>query len=459
MRYQEPIFECSPDRNTDLYNVNMSSDICIYSEPNYTVSGGCKITTGITTADTCVHILSNYYDNINLIFSLSGGTTATTLSFDIHKYDTNLSGFSDTILYQEMDIPYSGTHITNIVGGSLILDGEYLIKTFYIDPVCTDILGRLGETIDTRDYSNAGSLYNLYTPETDYYFIAFTEANTPSVINQSNPTASNHLATQTIIPTFDGQIFVVFNNIYVGEIIVNLNGLTLANYHDYSISNGVITFNADLKTTDVVTIAGVANGSGYSLLDSHQFEITGITSGTTGGQGNHDVYYNEDTDRYEIFTPSPIIGISLVTINGVSISPTLDYTASTVSNNGIVLGGGVFVDDVIVILYQSSLPPINIITEADPYIEWSIAFSPNNTLGWFNFEVSDIADFSNIIYMGTQNYVMGVLVYGDIIPTTGYSLGDTLYYRITNNKVYQTIMGDNLITSKITEIFPITIMY
>ena len=458
MRFQEPIFENSPDRNTDLYNVNMSSDLCIYEEPRYTVSGGCKIVTGITTADTCVHIVNNFYSQIDLEFLLSGGTTATTFSINIYKYNNSLSGFADTIIYSEVDMPYSGSHTTNLVAGSLVLDGEYLIKLFYIDPVCTDILGRLGETIDTSDYPN-GSLYNLYSPGTDYYFIVFLEATVPNVINQDNPSTSNRLATQTIFPSFDGQFDLFYNDIYIGEKIVTLNGLTLALNYDYSITNDIITFIDDLKMSDVVTVAGVTDGNGYDLLGSYEFEITGITSGATGGQGSSNAYFNEDTDLYELFTPTEILGVSLVSINGVTIAPTIDYSASSVSNNGIVLNGIIDIDDVITIVYQSPETSSNITTTPNPLIEWLLVFPPTNTLGWFKFEVSDVADFSNIIYTAQQNYVVGQLQYAEVLPTTGYSIGDTLYYRITNNKVYQTIMGDELVSTNITDIIPMIIMY
>ena len=459
MRYQQPIFENSGfDRNTDMYIVNMSSDLCIYEEPNYTVSGGCKITTGITTADTCVHILTNFYDNINLNFSLTGGTTATTFSFDIHRYNSDLSAFSETVVYHENSIPYSASHDTNIVGGSLQLDGEYLIKGFYIDPVCTDILGRLGLTINTRDYSSEGRLYGLYTPETDYYFIAFLEATTPNILNQTYD-STDHLATLTISPTFNGQTEIVFNDIYIGEIIVNLNGLTMSKDNDYTIINGLITFVSELKISDVVTIAGIINGNGYTLLNSYSFEVTGITSGVTSGQGTNNVYYNTDINKYEVFTPNPIQGITLLNVNGVTLSSYYDYTASTTSNNGIILNDYLVIDDVITIIYQSPSAPVNIAIEPDPYISWSLVLSPGNDLGWFEFEVSDTSDFSNIIYSATQNYVVGTLIYGDTIPTSGYTLGDVLYYRVTNNKVYRTIMGDDLITSKITNIYPITLMY
>jgi hypothetical protein len=49
MRYQQPIYiqnENSAVRNKDILNVNMSSDICIFVAPEFTMSGASKIDCG-----------------------------------------------------------------------------------------------------------------------------------------------------------------------------------------------------------------------------------------------------------------------------------------------------------------------------------------------------------------------------------------------------------------------------
>ena len=463
MRYQQPIFECSPDRNTDLYNVNMSSDICIYSEPSYTVSGGCKIITGMTTGNSCVHIFEEYSDNMGLEFSFSGGSTATTFSIEIHKYDHAISAFSDTVLYQENDIPYSVSHDTTIVLASLLPDGEYLIKLFYRDVVCTDILGRLGLEIDTREYCY-GELYGLYIPSVDYYFIAFKDATVPRLVSTttSGGTMSN-LHSQSIIPGYDGQTELFYNNYYNSKIIVTLNGLTLSPNNDYSVSGSLITFFNGLKPTDMVTVAGVRSyppsGSLIQGLTNDSFEISGITSGITGGQGNNQVYFNTDTSEYELFTTTNYVGVSLLSINGITIAPSIDYVTE-VNSNRIVLPYGILeIPDAITINYQSVAQVIGNITIANPTVRFGLDESARTTLGWFEFQVSENTSFTgSATTITTIPYVVNQIYYEGVIDTTGYAVGDILYYRVINHKVYQTILGEYLTRTKMTDTIPITIM-
>ena len=457
MRYQQPIFKGgSCDRNTDMYLVNMSSDMCVYKQPNYTVSGGCKIVSGITTADTCVHIIEKFTDIINLNFQLSGGTSATTFGYEIYKYDNSINGF-DKSVNKVNDINYASSVSTNIQSSSLYPDGEYLIKLFFKDVVCTDILGRLGEIINTEDYNN-----KVYDLNTDYYFIVFKGATVPNLNQprQNTPTAKQ-LHTQRLYVSFDGQTQLAYNNIYDTGVMITLNGLTLAKDYDFSIDHNLITFSGDLFTHDMVTIAGVLRASGpYSSnngLTNDAFEIDYIPSGPTGDEGTSNVYFNTLTNHFEVFTTTDYVGISIITLNGVTLAPNIDYSASSTNNRGIVLNGDLYVNDVVTIVYQTNATVIGGVTTESPLIYWSLDESPINKVGWFDFEVSDVSDFSNIIQSTNILYISGQIRYSSILDLTGLSVGDTIYYRVKNTKVYQTIMGDDLVSIKTTPIIPIII--
>jgi len=462
MRYQQPIYvqnNSNVIRNSDILNVNMSSDICIYEQPRYTVSGGCKIVSGLTTGDTCVHIVNGYSELVNLGFLLTGGTTATTFNLEIYKYDSQLSGFSDSIVYQELNIPLSASFNTEIVAATLNMDGEYLIKIFFHDFVCTDILGRLGLTIDTKDYF-VGELYDKYVPDLDFYFVLFTDATIPLLnIPSGNVTPLNSLYLRSIIPDFDGQTQIYFTDNYNGEIIVNLNGLTLSKNIDYTILNNLITFNSGLKTSDIITLIGVIGSNNNVNSTTHDsFVVPMITSGSTGGEGSNSVYYNTDTNKYEIFTSLNQNGGVIVSINGVTLAPYIDYNSDLSNPRKIILEGNLIVDDIILIIYQSIPYVQNSITLFNPEIIWRLLFPPQNTLGYFEFYLSDDSNCSNIIFSGTQNYIIGEIMYSQTLDLTGYGVGDTLYYKIINHKIYETISGDILERIKTTEVVPITIM-
>jgi len=461
MRFQQPIFMDNPSviRNRDITNVNMSSDLCVYVEPFYTVSGGSKIISGVTTADTFVHITSNGAELINLVYEFTGGTTATTYNTKIIKYDASQSAFTDDVVYQTGELPVITTNF-DISPYTLRIDGEYLIKTFYDDLVCTDILNRLGVRFNTEEYSH-GELYGEYVPSLDYYFIAFFDVEQPILYNVPSTSSGNltGIKITTLFPLNDGDNFLAFNNIYKDEVIVNLNGLTLANIYDYSISGNMITFSGMLKTSDVVTIIGVIDSSTPNNIAHDTFLITsGITSGDTASRPVSGPYFNTDNNKFELYTTLNQASMPIISINGVTLGEFIDYNRDPNISNRIILEGNLIVTDVITVVYQAYVVTIGEVNSPNPIIVWSLSRTPENNLGIFIFEVSLTDDFTSGTTATTLSYIPGITNYQATINTSGIVNGTTLYYRIFNRKVYRTLLGEDLIRETYSETIPIIIM-
>ncbi len=143
MRYQERIYIQNNNdavRNKDILNFNMSSDMCIFEAPTFSVSGASKIdctgTTGtsyvITTATT-----------IPISFIFTGNTdtftaNSATFKYEIYKFDSTLTMFVTPPVYKSGVLDYSsfsGTNITvqDIPINELITDGEYLVKGYLVE--------------------------------------------------------------------------------------------------------------------------------------------------------------------------------------------------------------------------------------------------------------------------------------------------------------------------------------
>jgi hypothetical protein len=185
----------------------MSSDICIFENPLFSVSGATKIdctgstgTTYVVTTATTIPLTFNFTGNVDTFTA-----TSATFKYQIYKYNTIANIFSQPALYRSDTFVYSAFSGTNTITesvpiSSLNLDGDYLIKGYYQFSACTDFLGRLGKTIDTLSFIT-GSEYGLYNSDLDYYFIAFKGADIPNLLqNGSNSPAANQLFQQIIFP-------------------------------------------------------------------------------------------------------------------------------------------------------------------------------------------------------------------------------------------------------------------
>ena len=171
MRYQERIYIQNNNeavKNKDILNVNMSSDICIFNNPTYSLSGASKIDCSGNTGTTYVISTAT---TIPLTFNFTGNTNSftansATFKYEIYKYNVEGEMFYIPPVYKSDTIQYSAFSGTNSISQSiavsgLSIDGEYLVKGYFEYSVCTDFMNRLGKKVDTLLYRD-GLEYGLY---------------------------------------------------------------------------------------------------------------------------------------------------------------------------------------------------------------------------------------------------------------------------------------------------------
>jgi len=466
MRYQERIYiqnEHSGVRNKDILNVNMSSDICIFESPLFSLSGASKLdcsgatgTSYVVTTATTIPLTFDFTANTN-----SFTANNATFKYEIYKYSSIDSAFSLPPIYTSTTINYSGFSATSattqlIPISGLSLDGEYLVKGYYEFDACTDFLNRLGKRIDTLTY-RTGSSYGLYDSNLDYYFIAMTAAETPFLLhNGSNTPPANQLYQQVILPPSGETTFVITssNN---GFFIVTLNGLVLAPNLDYTFTGSVITLSGETVFDDVISIIYTTNG-GNSLVGNNIRVTTPVVSGVTDAQGSNNPYFNTTTGKFEIYTEvTPAQnGSILVMINGATLSNGVDYYQSTSNPKRIILEGDIVVDDIITIIYFPMTNAINGLLTNLPIIVWGIDNAPQLVNGYFTLEVSTGSTFNDFYFTGNTDYIINTGLYSDTFVANG-PLGMTLYYRVKNVKNYVTICGDIVTSIAYSETIPLII--
>lgn len=475
MRRQWPIYIQSPlpcVRNKAINNVNSSSDVCIFANPQFYVSGATTIPTTypyLNSGSTGVYLFSSTASVINFDFIFTGNMNSfdvissgdTAFKYSIYKLDDTIDEFNAPSIYDSPEFVYSAVSATSSItisvsSTTLNLDGEYIFKGNFVHNACTDILRRLGVRDDTANYLS-GSIYSLYDPDFDYYFIGITSAMTPIFNNAVNPQNMGDLAGYTLFPIADGQTSLTYNIVFNGDPIVTLNGLVLSKNYDYVLTASTIVFASSLVLSDVITMIGSVGASDTTIKNDLIIINNPISEGPTGGQGSNSVYFNSTTGKFEVYTSiNPTTSNLIITLNGVVLAPNIDYYQSTSYIRRFILDGNLVVGDVINIYY---LPYTNVV--GDIYtnlvsIRWEVPIVPQKVNGFFTLELSTGSTFSNLLTSATTLYQIGVGVYQASVSLTG-SAGTILYYRVKNNKNYETLTGDIIATEAYSETIPITI--
>jgi len=467
MRYQERIYIQNDNgavRNRDILNVNMSSDISVFENPLFNLSGASKIdcsgntgTTYVITTATTIPLTFEFTANTN-----SFTANSATFKYEIYKYNTEAEMFFIPPMYKSESFVYSGFSEANAITqtiplSGLSLDGEYLVKGYFEYDVSSEFMNKLGKTVDTLLY-RSGSEYGLYNSNEDFFFRAIKAAETPifqaTADNVTPPKGLNQL----IIFPESGITNIVIPTTVTGSVLLTLNGLILAQNYDYVINGSIITLSGETVSDDIITIISGTDGSANNLQGDTIFISVPIVSGSTNGEGTNRAYFNTTSGKFEIYTNvTPIeANTMIVMINGATLANGIDYYQSTTNPKRFILEGDLLLDDIITLAYYAKTNVVNGIITNKPLISWKLNTAPELNNGYFSLEVSSGKTFNDFYYSGNTPYVSGQIAYNDTFIATG-TVGTTLYYRVKNSKDYVTMCGDIINDTVYSEIIPIVI--
>jgi hypothetical protein len=423
---------------------------------------------------------------IPLTFNFTGNTSSFLLNnasfkYEVYKYNNDLGIFSVPPVYKSDIIPYTSftttgatsTLNTSIPVSGLQLDGQYVIKGFYVTDAITPFLKKLGKKLDTTTYLQNGE-YQLYDKNLDYYLVATTTADTPKFVNQIVSTGgtfyeSTPLYQQVIIvddaiynnrgTTPDntpvvgtgntyyrtGSIFTLQKN-YIGDVVVTLNGLTLSKNIDYTLQGKILTMLGPITNGDVITIIYTSTLAQTIVSEPILLNST-IPSGTTNNQGSNKYYYNTTTNKYEVYLNNDPVDYTniIVVLNGITLINNIDYYQSVSNKKRIILNGSLMVGDIITMIYYPAATVINGITQNSNNILWYIKNGPDGIDGDFTLEYSKYSNFTTYDTNAIIPYQKYLTNYNSVLSLTGDS-GTNYYYRVKNVKRLTTVCGD-LITS------------
>lgn len=413
------------------------------------------------------YMISADTQTIPLTFDFTGNTqtfidTEANFRYEIYKYNDNGGIFSAIPTYKSDVFSYSAFSATNSISqfvpsSGLTLDGEFLVKGYYQYSACTNFLKLLGKKIDTINYKY-GTEYNIYNKDLDYYFIGVKEAEIPQLIaNGSNTPAGGVLRQASILPPA-GVTYITKPTDVLSNFIVTLNGLVLSNLYDYTISGETIALAGPTAPDDLITFIYTPEGGRQFATDNIDINVA-ITSGATNGQGSNLVYFNTTTNNFEVYTTvSPQIGGNIILmLNGVTLANNIDFYQSTSNPKRLILEGDLLVGDIITLIYFPQNDVVNGLNTNNPIVSWRVENFPQKNNGYFSLEVSTDSSFSSFYYSGYTEYDTNGIVYSDTFAASG-TVGTNLYYRVKNEKNYETICGNIITTIAYSDVVPVTIL-
>lgn len=469
MRYQERIYpqtNVSALRNRDINIFNMSTDICVFEQPQYNVIGAGKINCADSTS-AYTYTITGTSQTIPLTFDFTGNTNSfsansATFRYEIYKYSNVFNGFSSTPVYKseiKTDLASITSFTDTITANTINLDGNYLIKGYFDFPVCTGYLKKLNKYVSTYNFLTNGP-YGLYNKNLDFYFIAFKEAQKPEFSTDGDGGTSGFSIIQantTKYTTFTVSGSTTYDDIvtlpsdYSGDFVVTVNGLVLAKGLDYTFSGYLITLNEPLTDDDVVTIIYTTSGTGKLITDVVIAPLP-IISGSTDNQGVNQLYYNTTTNKFEVYTSTIPRSFSnvIVTLNGAVLANGLDFYQSTSNPYRIILAGEIIPTDIISITYSPNSSVFGDIYSPNQIIVWTVPETITEDNGLFTLELSTSNDFSSIYYSATTPYTIDQSFYSLPVVFSG-DAGTKYYTRIKNEKNFVDICGNFHTTIKYSD--------
>lgn len=429
---------------------------------------------GLTLDSTNVHLLTGQ-TTFDLTFDFTGNTstfvdTNARFKYEIYKYVPEKNIFNQPAVYSSDYVDwstFSGTSAftTAVTASTIDPDGQYLVKGHFLYDACTEFASLLGYNYATST-NITGESYSIYEPSMDFYFIAFTEADEPIIGNGDidGETSIGGLTVGSII--LDGTTTQFSLPVNVGDYIIALNGSTLAPDEDYSIDilevNGgpaaLLQLSGYTVDGDILTYI-FTNSQERNSLVVQTFDVDSpIVSGATDDEGSNTIYYNTDTNKYELFLDlAPITNNDIIlTLNGVTLANNIDYYQSISNPKRIILDGVILINDLLNAYYNASTNIQGNQFGTQINVSWSIENAPQTTDGIFTVEISDTNDFTTILSSGTTDYVIGVHAYALSVNLIGEA-GDNQFYRVRNTKNFITLCNETLTSEKNSEIVPITI--
>jgi hypothetical protein len=463
MKFSEKIY--------DKYRrvLSTSSDICEFTYPSYTATGMGLIEDGVTNNSSNVYLINSDGDftiDFTFLNNLEQLNDTTLFNYSILPFNKSTGKFDMLGAYRSSPYNYDNpTHQETINTSNLVGEGEYIFKVGFQFDSCVEVANKLGKR-QTADTFNPNLPYGNYDKNLDKYFVVLYNAEEPrldigvtdeGVNNDPNASTKDSFFISPLVIEHNTTDYII-NVKASSEILITFNGSFLTKDQDYTLEGDSLKFFEPTLSGDIINLIYIGR-SNSSSLKMVNLNVNGpISQGPTDGQGEANVYYNTDSEQFEVYTDYRVSNEDsvVVMINGQVLNNKIDYYVSESNKKRIILSGDLYVDDVLTIIYDSGENLVRGVTTNYIDVNWYVTNPIKNTDGDFIVEFSKYKSFVTLEKSETVPYVANQLKYTKRIDLN-YEYGQVLYYRVRNVKRYVTINGDNLDTEKTSDVIRIEI--
>ncbi len=387
---------------------------------------------------------------------------------EIYPFNHNTGAFDVESLFNQ-SFTYdrfsgeSGTTLSIPVSG--VSEGEFIIKGYYEYPIKTLLQKQLGFRRNSINNYKRGTEYNIYNPETDWYFLNIYEADKPTFSN-TDVTPVSTISNLKVVSTFTNSGDTIFYYNSQSDPIVTYNGVVLAKDIEYSaITTGTtpyVLFNTPTLADQMVTLAYVEEGNTNELIADTYTVIAPIASGKTNEQTSEDkLYYNTDRANFEFYLEIQPYGDVIFTLNGTPLSNNIEYLRSSSDFRRIIILVDIKPGDLIQVFYNPLTGVFGPLQTNEPTLSWSIVNAPTlGQSGLFTVQITNVTDedYENVQYFDSVPYVIGQRTYSVTMNLSNAVAGDKLMYRIKNEKFYTPIVGQIITSVAYSDSIPIEIV-
>jgi hypothetical protein len=449
---EELNFDVKPYNVEDKTKV-MRSSFCTVMTPGYDVYPTTKIYSGLTSGTTGV-IIVNSGGTQDFTFTFTANTNVFSgynvdFKFSIYKYYDIREQFLKPAVYDSPLIEHSTFDSLMSFTTNLNLlnfnDGEYLIKGYYVYPNCNPIANLMGLKVDTSNFTDVGNSYIEYNDNTDWYFAYLTKAPKPTIIGGVTTTSNNGSLKVETLPIVTSATTYYVSSTPVGDLQVNVNGVTLQPGIDYTSYTNYFTLSSTLLDTDVLTVIYIINSTGVDN-SIETYVVPEIIPSTTYPSLGEKLIYNTSSSKYEYWLNSPSEGDVIFSVNGVTLSVS-EVMVSSSDRRRIILNVTPSLNDIITVYYTSLVPPVLDISTNPIGVSFYVTPTPQKENGKFFLEFYDYSDttLSNVLFSGSTDYIGGESLYSittEIPISYGFTPGQKFWYRVKSVKEYQLLTGD-----------------
>ncbi len=479
----------TPNFTNVAQNMNLAplweAKICENEKSDFSFTGGTKITLSSLTQSSIFNKTTGTTHPVTFQFTSNTSTLSsntTNFYYTVHKYDKNITGFSDTVIFSSKTLGYTaftGTNIlnTSISGNYLSNDSEYIIKPYFEYTTCPEtattfsaisaynqydfflisgytVQSYIDSTGGTKFYNQSQRYFNYtaftitdtgssvttlvdknsyassfvnYNSLDDYYFVSIANAEKPILLIPQVNVQEQGLVTETTVVNLIEFVDFYLEFEPIGDIVVAVNGVTIQKDLEY-IQNPDPTLPISIKNRAFRLLMRLTSSHDDILTVTYykkqDINIKKLVKEDLNFTGSTKIV-SAASGNYEISLTYPTYNSEIaVYLNGTILSKGIDYNLTLTDANKVIL------------LY----------TPLDNSVFSVVYLTETDSIG-VNTTIQPTALISNINW--TTNNLISTNVTGKFIHQF-YQLSDT---GLTGNTVYTAETAYDYLTNNFSQTF------